>query len=188
MCTCVCVRVRVRSRVSLSLCVDKLAAAQRDTNAPAATSLPVLGIPCVCVRAHTCVPAHIQRERERDRDKHTHTQTHTCMHTYMHTHPSISAPSIPSRTASGCQQFNKMPESRESSHGCWRLSVIKRTQCNLPLPRITQSEKYVSLFVPLAEATKSEPSRFGLPWGGNAPVLSALSPLRGHATRGDLRT
>ena len=29
-----------------------------------------------------------------------------------------------------------------------RLRVIKRTQCNLPLPRITQSEKYVSLFVP----------------------------------------
>ena len=145
-------------------------------------------VPCVCVRAHTCVPAHIQRERERPRQTHTHTNTY--MHAYIHAYPPLHLRtlSIPSRTASGCQQFNKMPESRESSHGCWRLSVIKRTQCNLPLTRITQSEKYVSLFVPLAEATKSEPSRFGLPWGVNAPVLSALSPLRGHHTRGDLRT
>ena len=45
----------------------------------------------------------------------------------------------------------------------YRLGPIKASHCNLPLPRITQSEKYVSLFVP--NTTKSEP--FGFPWGGN---------------------
>ena len=31
---------------------------------------------------------------------------------------------------------------------CIRLGLVKASHCNLPLPRITQSEKYVSLFVP----------------------------------------
>jgi len=60
-------------------------------------------------------------------------------------------------------------------HSPYRLRAIKRTQCNLPLPRITQSEKYVSLLC--QKTTKSAP--FALTRGVKEHQMSSLSALRG---------
>jgi len=60
------------------------------------------------------------------------------------------------------------------------MGVIKGTRCNLPLPRFTQSDVYVSRFVP--ETTKSEPSpSFHLPLRGEENTsgpLPFISPTR----------
>jgi hypothetical protein len=64
-------------------------------------------------------------------------------------HNMISLPAYARiRDECGVQAQKSMPHTLHMRVNAIRLRVIKRTQCNLPLPRITQSEKYVSLFVP----------------------------------------
>ena len=62
------------------------------------------------------------------------------------------------------KNFWNVPAEFESTvTAALRLGPIKASHCNLPLPRIAQSEKQVFLFVP--NTTKSQP--FACPWGGH---------------------
>ena len=64
-------------------------------------------------------------------------------------HNMISLPAYARiRDECGVQAQKSMPHTLHMRVNAIRLRLIKRTQCNLPLPRITQSDKYVSLFVP----------------------------------------